>query len=347
MRAMYARLTAVLVFASAMSSRTASAEQAVPVHEIRLGLFGACAPSAQVGWVVGDLGRVYRTADAGKTWTPQEVAGKRPVFSISCPDDQHAWVSSTSGAIFATSDGGNTWKAQQTPAKRNLFKVVFTTPQNGTAVGDFGIIVHTADGGSNWTEVPLPADFKLPAAAEEQGVMSNDALLYGLSFADERNGWLSGEWGTILKTEDGGATWKQQSSGLETTLFGIGFSDAQHGIAVGMDSVILRTEDGGAVWKPVPAPVQDRALYEVAASGRNAWIAGNQGMILASNDGGQTWKNFPTPKEVWSEWFRGIGLRGDHGLVVGGSGKIYAINGQDAVLLNPGTKTAGHSEGHP
>ena len=147
MRAMYARLTAVLVFASAMSSRTASAEQAVPVHEIRLGLFGACAPSAQVGWVVGDLGRVYRTADAGKTWTPQEVAGKRPVFSISCPDDQHAWVSSTSGAIFATSDGGNTWKAQQTPAKRNLFKVVFTTPQNGTAVGDFGIIVHTADGG--------------------------------------------------------------------------------------------------------------------------------------------------------------------------------------------------------
>ena len=306
MRAMYARLTAVLVFASAMSSRTASAEQAVPVHEIRLGLFGACAPSAQVGWVVGDLGRVYRTADAGKTWTPQEVAGKRPVFSISCPDDQHAWVSSTSGAIFATSDGGNTWKAQQTPAKRNLFKVVFTTPQNGTAVGDFGIIVHTADGGSNWTEVPLPADFKLPAAAEEQGVMSNDALLYGLSFADERNGWLSGEWGTILKTED-----------------------------------------GGAAWKPVPAPVQDRALYEVAASGRNAWIAGNQGMILASNDGGQTWKNFPTPKEVWSEWFRGIGLRGDHGLVVGGSGKIYAINGQDAVLLNPGTKTAGHSEGHP
>jgi len=134
---------------------------------------------------------------------------------------------------------------------------------------------------------------------------------------------------------------------LETTLFGIGFSDAQHGIAVGMDSVILRTEDGGAAWKPVPAPVQDRALYEVAASGRNAWIAGNQGMILASNDGGQTWKIFPTPKEVWYEWFRGIGLRGDNGLVVGGSGKIYAINGQDAVFLNPGTKTAGHSEGHP
>jgi photosystem II stability/assembly factor-like uncharacterized protein len=347
MRASHARLAALAaaLALSASGIRTASAAT-VPVQEIRLGLFGACMPSEQVGWVVGDLGRVYRTSDAGRTWARQEVVGRRPVFSISCTDDQHAWVSSTTGAIFATADGGATWKLQQAPTKRNLFKVVFTTPQNGTAVGDFGVIVHTSDGGATWSEVPLPADFKLPPAADEQGVMPNDALLYGLSFVDDRTGWLSGEWGTILKTEDGGATWKPQSSGVESTLFGIGMRDAQSGVAVGMDSVILRTEDGGATWKQLPSGFEDRAFYEVAFSGTNGWLVGNQGLVMQSTDGGATWKQVQTPKEVWSEWFRGIGLRGDHGLVVGGSGKIYQVKGAEAVLLNPGSR-AGHStEGH-
>lgn len=349
MRVSHARLAATaaaFAILASLPSCPASADGTVPVQEIRLGLFGACMPSDQVGWVVGDLGRVYRTADGGKTWARQEVVGRRPVFSISCVDDQHAWVSSTSGAIHATSDGGATWKLQQTPSKRNLFKVVFTTPQNGTAVGDFGVIVHTSDGGATWSEVPLPADFKLPPAADDQGVMPNDALLYGLTFVDDRTGWLSGEWGTILKTEDGGATWKQQQSGVESTLFGIAMRDAQAGVAVGMDSVILRTEDGGATWKPIPSGLQDRAFYEVAFSGQNGWLAGNQGLVMQSTDGGATWKQVETPKEVWSEWFRGIGLRGDHGLLVGGSGKIYEIKGADAVLLNPGSKSGHAPEGH-
>ncbi|MFM8408971.1 MAG: WD40/YVTN/BNR-like repeat-containing protein [Alphaproteobacteria bacterium] len=349
MRASHARLAAlavVIAFAAFAPPRIASADGPVPAQEIRLGLFGACMPSDQVGWVVGDLGRVYRTADGGKTWARQEMVGRRPVFSISCVDDQHAWVSSTSGAIYATADGGSTWKLQQTPSKRNLFKVAFTTLQNGAAVGDFGTMVHTADGGATWSEIPLPADFKLPPAADDQGVMPNDALLYGLTFVDDKNGWLCGEWGTILKTEDGGATWKQQVSGVESTLFGIAMRDAQNGTAVGIDSVILRTEDGGTTWKPVQSPFQDRAFYEVAFSGQNGWLAGNQGLVMQSTDGGASWKQVQTPKEVWSEWFRGIGLRGDRGLLVGGSGKIYEIKGTEAVLLNPGSGNPHDAEGH-
>ena len=101
MRASHARLAALAaaLALSASGIRTASADT-VPVQEIRLGLFGACMPTEQVGWVVGDLGRVYRTSDAGRTWARQEVVGRRPVFSISCTDDQHAWVSSTTGAIW-------------------------------------------------------------------------------------------------------------------------------------------------------------------------------------------------------------------------------------------------------
>ena len=347
MRASYAAfaLAGVLVVAASAKLTAAGEESgAIAPHDIRLGLFGTCLVSPSEGWVVGDLGRVYKTADAGQSWTRQDVSGRRPFFSATCVDSKHAWLSSTQGKIFATSDGGSTWKEQQTPVKRNLFKVVFSSPQRGTAVGDFGIIVHTEDGGATWTELGLPEGFKLPEAAEEQGVLPNDALLYGLSFVDENTGWLSGEWGTILRTQDGGKTWTQENSGTEVTLFGIGFADKQNGVAVGIDATILRTEDGGVTWKPMSSPFQDRAYYEVALSGQTGWIAGNQGTVLVTSDGGRNWKEFRTPKEIWSEWFRGVSLFGDRGLIVGGAGKIYSTNGSDAVMLNPGS-TASRGEG--
>jgi photosystem II stability/assembly factor-like uncharacterized protein len=146
----------------------------------------------------------------------------------------------------------------------------------------------------------------------------------------------------VLRTDDGGKTWKQQVTGVDVTLFGIGFADKDNGVAVGIDSTILRTEDGGATWKPLPSPFDERAYYEVAIEGQVGWIAGNQGTILVSKDAGKSWQEFHTPKEVWSEWFRGIDLRGDRGFVVGGSGKVYATKGTDAELLNPAQPVAHH-----
>ncbi len=316
-------------------------------RDIRLSLFGACLASPTEGWVVGDLGRVYKTSDGGATWHRQTVAGRRPFFGAACVDGQHAWLSSTEGRIYATTDGGATWKEQQTPVKRNLFKVVFSTPRRGTAVGDFGLIVHTEDGGATWTEVALPEDFTLPDSALDQGVLPNDALLYGLSFVDADHGWLSGEWGTILATSDGGRTWKQQSSGVESTLFGIGFADARTGVAVGIDGIILRTEDGGATWKPQPSPFRERSYYEVALSGKYGWIAANQGTLLVSDDSGRTWKAFPTPIAIASEWFRGISLAGDRGVLVGGAGMIYSTQGAGAIRLGGAAPAARHAEGKP
>jgi photosystem II stability/assembly factor-like uncharacterized protein len=315
------------------TSAAADAAEPVPPRDIRQNLFDACFSSPTEGWVVGDLGRVFKTSDGGKTWQRQMVSGRLPFLGISCLDARQAWISSLNGHVFKTTDGGQTWTPQQAPVKRNLFKIAFVTPQRGTAVGDFGAIVHTEDGGTTWQEVTLPEDFKLPDSALDSGVLPNDALLYGLSFVDENTGWISGEFGTILRTDDGGATWKQQASGVETTLFGIDFVDRNTGLAVGIDSVILRTDDGGVTWTPVRSPFQERSYYEVGLSGRYAWIAGGQGTLLVSSDGGKEWTQFKTPIAFASEWFRGLSLVGDQGYVVGGAGLIYRTDGASATLL--------------
>jgi photosystem II stability/assembly factor-like uncharacterized protein len=329
-RAMARVLPAVLLFCTAVAS---AADSPLSVREIRQNLFDTCFVSQTEGWVVGDLGRVFKTSDGGTTWQRQEPSGRDPMLGIGCVDGQHAWLSSIHGRIFKTGDGGTNWTLEQSPTKRNLFKVAFANAQRGTAVGDFGTIVHTEDGGATWKLIDLPPDFKLPDSALDSGVQPNDALLYGLSYVDENHAWISGEFGTILATSDGGNNWKQQKSGIESTLFGIHFADLNTGIAVGIDSVILRTDDGGATWKELASPFQERSYYEVGLSGKYAWIVGNQGTILVSTDGGKEWSQFKTPIQFASEWFRGISMVGDRGYLVGGAGLIYRTDGAEAKLL--------------
>jgi len=329
-------IVSLLSFAPAVSVASSPGDTVSP-KDIRVNLFGACFTAPDRGWVAGDLGRVFRTEDGGRTWLRQDTHGRRPFFSITCVDDQHVWMSTTDGTIFATVDGGMTWTEQQTPVERNLLQVRFANTRRGTAIGDFGQVVHTEDGGKTWIDVGLPEDFKLPDMALDMGVAPNDALLYGMSYPDEDHVWISGEFGTIVASSDGGRTWHQQKSGLESTIFGIYFQDAMHGTAVGIDSVILSTSDGGETWTPVPGPFRERPYYDVMISGKFGWIVGGRGTILKSTDGGASWELFETPIEMASEWFRGLSMVGDVGYLVGGAGLIYKTEGGSATLLGETT----------
>src|SRR5216683_88598 len=55
----------------------------------------------------------------------------------------------------------------------------------------------------------------------------------------------AGDYGTILSTTDGGATWTLQSSGTRNALLGLSFVDVNTGWAVGEGGTILSTTDGG------------------------------------------------------------------------------------------------------
>ena len=335
-------LTLMLFAALAVSPRAIRAQEAenqevTHAKDIRVNLFDACFADAQTGWVVGDLGRIFLTKDGGETWERQSVGDRRPILGITCLDATHAWVSSTLGSAFVTSDRGKTWTEQKTPIDRNLLDIGFGSPSRGTAVGDFGALVHTEDGGKTWTEVGLPENLELAPTAVDMGVDPRDVLLYGVTYADENNAWISGEFGTILASTDGGKTWTQQKSGVESTLFGIHFLDAKTGMAVGIDSSILRTEDGGATWTAIPGPYEEHSYYDVELGPDSSWIVGSRGSLLVSKDQGKTWKDFPTPIQFASEWFRGVSLASDTGYLVGGAGLVYKSTGEQATLLGGST----------
>ena len=128
-----------------------------------------------------------------------------------------------------------------------------------------------------------------------------DARLRGLSVVDPSVAWASGTKGTVVRTEDGGATWRTK---LVPGASELDFRDVQAfdsrtavilSIGEGEKSRIYRTEDGGELWK---LQYQNRDpkgfLDAVAFWDRTHGLAfgdpvNGRFTILITDDAGKTW----------------------------------------------------------
>jgi photosystem II stability/assembly factor-like uncharacterized protein len=103
--------------------------------------------------------------------------------------------------------------------------------------------------------------------------------LLGVSFPTPTSGWAVGDQGVILATTDGGATWREQASGVPpmappggcdrgvggepiqsmctNVLWDVDFVDDTTGWAVGSDGIVVHTRDGGATWTRQELPPLD------------------------------------------------------------------------------------------
>jgi len=253
--------------------------------------------------------------------------------------------------VLRTEDGGKTWKQQTTPLsiEKHLFKVKAVDKDTAWAVGDFGTIITTSDGGATWQDRSLGI---VPVKSEETPgrtttTLTDDVILYDVSFPDREHGVISGEFGTVLYTSDGGATWTRRPTPTEKTLFGVYFATPERGWAVGIDGLVMRTEDAGHHWEvqhghPEEAGVEEISfsdtlknpgMYAVRVDGDHGIVVGDMGMILTSSDGGQTWTRRELPDRDRLVWMRDVSLApGGGGFAVGASGFDARVERDDVVL---------------
>jgi len=69
--------------------------------------------------------------------------------------------------------------------------------------------------------------------------------LHDVFFPFSNIGWAVGDYGTILYSDNGGASWVLQNSGTKNPLYSVYFTDAYNGWVVGLYGTILHTTDGG------------------------------------------------------------------------------------------------------
>lgn len=115
--------------------------------------------------------------------------------------------------------------------------------------------------------------------------------LSGLDFAGTR-GYAAGEFGTLLRTDDGGATWSGINTGLTEALVRVRAIDPNT-VVVGGGCALRRSDDGGQSFRRLPWTASDRDCPSPIASfsfpsGQVGYLLTQDGSVFRTGDGGQT-----------------------------------------------------------
>ncbi len=123
--------------------------------------------------------------------------------------------------------------------------------------------------------------------------------LFTIFFKDENDGFISGLGGVILRSRDGGRTWRYEQVDRKQALFSVA-AVAGRAIVVGEKGLVRISSDDGTTWAP-PAEGSFPAVFTFMRDlgfehkERVGFIVGQQGMVLRSRDGGRNWTRVLPP----------------------------------------------------
>jgi len=212
----------------------------------------------------GVLGGIWKTTDAGISWTRQNTAlfeGPTSFCSLVHFWDENNGVAVGDPAggyyeIYTTNNGGTTWSRVSAanigplPIADNDYSLINKFTVNGNTIwfgNSYGIIYRSTDRGLTWTQWQSPID-------DFGGAISSQQYAE-LAFTSETKGLLQTGDFQLFETLDGGQTWNPIFSNGSPRNFGIAAIPGQpdHYISTGedidgIDRGSSFTTDGGLNW---------------------------------------------------------------------------------------------------
>ena len=256
---------------------------------------------------------IYRSTDAGKTWTHVGLEPTRQIAALVVhpQDPETAWVAAQGNpwgpneerGVFKTVDGGKTWRHVLKVNDRSGASDLVIDPTNPRILyagmwhhgrtpwfiqsGDTsGGIFKSADGGENWEELTEG----LPDLVGKIGVAvapSSPETVYAIIEAEE---------GGLYVSENGGADWSRRNGDrlIQARAWyynHIAVDPLDENTVWIMNAPLLKSIDGGETFEPLEAPHGDHHdMWFNPADGDN-FINGNDGGATVTFDGGETWSS--------------------------------------------------------
>ena len=196
--------------------------------------------------------------------------------------------------------------------------------KNGLAAGGFGLMLETKDGGATWTNVDSGTDFGLfgigiagdhkivvgqrgtvllggadgkwtPATSgTESRLLNVDVNSAGLAIA-------VGEFGTIMRSKDGGNTWDQRpidwtafrDDGYEPHIYAVDVQENGRIVLGAEFAYVIVSDDGGETFSLANKGEKSIFAMHMLPDG-TGYAVGQEGLALKTTDNGATWVGLNT-----------------------------------------------------
>ena len=266
---------------------------------------------------------VYKTTDAGKTWSYAGLRDTHMTTKIAVdPRDPNVAYAASMGhvfkpnpdrGIFKTIDGGKNWRKvlfvdddtgavdlAMNPHDPNVLYAAMwqaqRVPWKLTSGGPGSGLYKTTDAGTHWSKISSNPGFPRGILGKigVSVAASNPRTVYAIVQAHD---------GGVFRSNDSGATWKRVNGEMKlrqrafyyTAIF-VDPTNPEVAYAPQVDGV-FKTKDGGKTFTEVDTPHGDNHIVWIDPRAPNTLLVGNDGGGTVSVDGGEHWsseQNQPT-----------------------------------------------------
>lgn len=225
---------------------------------------------------------LFRTTDAGATWTLMPDLRGKEVWSIAIwPGDSKVIAAGTHGGVYLTRDGGETWKLISSPANREMEVVVslafHPADSNTLFAGTPHLPWKTNNGGVLWRSVHT-------GMLDDSDVFSItvDRLRPQRVFASACSG--------IYNSLNGGASWTKLTGARGAsyrTYFVSQDPREPETVFAGTTHGLVKSVDGGQTWRQLSTHLTRYVAFDPHRP-RRIFVATDDDGIERSDDEGET-----------------------------------------------------------